>query len=333
MIRVYRGEIVESSHHVHVAVVDAKGNLVWRSGDAERPTFIRSSMKPFQAVPLVETGAAAHFDYQMHELAISCASHNGEDFHRRTVQGILDKIGLGVEDLQCGMHPPRKPGDYEALLRSGGSLSPLFSNCSGKHAGMLATAVYMKEDIQTYREIGHPVQQRILKAISELLDTDADQIGLAVDGCGVPVHCLPLHQAAFGYAQLAAGHSERHPHHDEALRMIRDAMMARPEMVAGTDRFDTDIMRLFPGKVVAKAGAEGVQCLGLVEAGLGIAIKCEDGNPRALSAVTLTVLEEIGFADPAPDDETYRKYRHPKITNMRGDAVGRIDVELDLRSK
>lgn len=329
-IKVYRGEYLESTHEFHAAVVDQHGRLLYSYGDPERLTFARSSMKPFQAIPLIETGAAEHFKYEPKEISISCASHSGEDFHRNTVQGILNKINLGVDDLQCGMHPPKQDEDYRALIRSGEDLTPLYSNCSGKHSGMLATAVHMNEDTSLYRELDHPVQQRILKAISDICDTPVEEIATSVDGCGVPVHRLPLEKTSYGYAQLAAGQADKHPEHSETLKTIRDSMMARPEMVGGTDRFDTDIMKLFPGKIVSKGGAEGVQCVGLVDEGIGITVKCEDGNPRALSAVTLKIMEDLGFVKEVADQELYDKYRHPGVLNMRKDRIGRIDVDFEL---
>ncbi|MGV3487396.1 MAG: asparaginase [Tuberibacillus sp.] len=328
---VYRGEYLESTHDIHAAVVDRHGKLLYSFGNPERLTFARSSMKPFQAIPLIETGAAEHFNYEPSEISISCASHNGEEFHRETVLNILNKIHLGIDDLQCGMHPPRRDEDYRKLIRSGEDLTPLFSNCSGKHSGMLATAVHMNEDVGLYRELDHPVQQRILKAISEICATPVEEIATGVDGCGVPVHRLPLEKTSYGYAQLAAGESDQYPKHNDTLKTIRDAMMTHPEMVAGTGRFDTDIMQLFPGKIVSKGGAEGVQCVGLVDEGIGITIKCEDGNPRALSAVTLKILEDLGFVKNVSDQELYDKYRHPSVLNMRKDRIGHIEVDFELK--
>lgn len=331
MIKVYRGNFVESQHQVHIAVVDLEGQLLYSYGAPERPTFARSSMKPLQAIPLVETGAADYLNYEPYELAISCASHNAEGFHRKAVQGILDKIGLSVEDLQCGMHPPRRKEDYQALIRSREELTSLYSNCSGKHSGMLATAVYKEDDYSTYREVENPVQQGILKVIADVCDTPQEAIGLSVDGCGVPVHQLPLEKIAYGYAQLAAGQSLQSPDHSKALEMLREAMTTYPEMVGGTDRFDTDLMRMFPGQIVSKAGAEGVQCVGLIAKGIGIAIKCEDGSPRSLNAVTLKVLEDLGLQHDNVDSEVYQKYRESAVKNMRGDKIGRIETDFSLR--
>lgn len=332
-IHVTRSGYMESTHTFHAAVVDQYGKLVYYYGNPKRPTFARSSMKPFQAVSIIETGAAAKFNYGPEELAISCASHSGESIHRQTVLNILERIGLPEESLQCGMHPPKNDEDYRNLIRSGQDLSPVFSNCSGKHSGMLATAVHLDEAPETYREVSHPVQQRILKAISELCDTPLEEIEMGVDGCGAPVHRLPLEKVAFGYAQLAAGQSERHPEHDQALKQLRNAMIAHPHLVGGEARFDTDVMTLFSGNVVAKAGAEGVQCFGIVDKGIGIAIKIEDGNPRPLSAIALKIMEDLGVV-PKEISETdlYKEYRIPPVLNMRKERIGNIEVSFTLNS-
>lgn len=329
-INVYRGEFIESTHDVHVAVVNAKGECLYSYGDPFRQTFARSSMKPFQAVPLIETGAAEHFSYEPKEISISCASHNGEAFHRENVLHIIDKIGLTEDALQCGTHIPRDVEGYKALIREGKELTPVFSNCSGKHSGMLATAAFMKEDPATYRDVPHPVQQRILQAVSDICDVPVDDIALSVDGCGVPVHRIPLERVAFGYARLASGTGD----HGEALTTIREAMMAHPEMIGGTDRFDTDFMKAFKGRVVSKGGAEGVQCIGLVNEGLGIALKVEDGNARATSAVSLKVLKDIGFIGENEEwPEKLQSYAVPPVKNMREDAIGKIEAIFELEKR
>ncbi|MFC4618936.1 asparaginase [Camelliibacillus cellulosilyticus] len=326
MIRVYRGNIIESEHHYHAAVVDNKGNLIYSYGDPDRQIFARSSMKPFQAIPLVETGAADHFHYSDRELSISCASHSGEPIHRETVLKILGRIGLSENALQCGTHIPRDAESYKELIRTGKSLTPVFSNCSGKHSGMLATAVYMSEDQDTYREISHPVQQRILQSISDVFEMTRDDMPLGTDGCGVPAHTTPLNKLALAFARLATPINGQAPH-AEALKRISQAMMAHPEMVAGKDRFDTDVMALAHGKIVAKAGAEGVQCVGLVDHGIGIAVKIEDGQHRGTSAVVLDILQKLRIDLPGfQDSEAYQDYLYPIITNTHGDIVGKIIV-------
>jgi L-asparaginase II len=322
-ILVYRGEYLESTHDVHIAVVNNEGKLLYSYGNPKRLTFPRSSMKPFQAVPLVETGAADYFHYSPAELSLSCASHSGEQIHREAVLHILGKIGLDENALQCGTHIPRDLESYKRLLRDGKDLTPVFSNCSGKHSGMLATAVYMKEDVFTYREIQHPLQQRILEVIEDVCNISKEEIQMSVDGCGVPVHQLPLSHAALGFARLAKANGALTPTRASSLERIRNAMIQHPEMVGGTDRFDTDLMKIYNGRVVAKAGAEAVQCIGLVEEGVGIAIKVEDGGARATSVAAMEVLKQLGFGD-AKIFEVLKDYVIAPVLNARNDRIGVI---------
>ncbi len=328
-VNVYRGGYVESSHLVHIAVVDCEGKVIYSFGDPSRLTFARSSMKPFQAIPLLETGAAKHFHYGPADISLSCASHSGEHRHRSRVLSILDRVGKEEEVLQCGTHIPRDLESYKELIREGKELSPVYSNCSGKHSGMVATAVHMNEDVKTYYLLDHPVQQRILEVISEMCHYPKEKIGMGVDGCGVPVHRLPLNHIAYGFARLAYPESIDDESRAAVVREIRDAMIAHPEMVGGEERFDTDLMNAYGGRIVAKAGAESVQCLGDLKTGIGIAIKVEDGSPRAISAVTMEVLKQLGIGD----DSIYRQletYAEPIVKNMREEQVGSVKAEFTL---
>lgn len=328
-IKVYRGEYLESTHEMHVAVVNTDGELLYSYGDPERLTFPRSSMKPFQAVPVLETGAADAFNFTEADISLICASHSGEPRHRERVMSIIDRVHLEEKNLQCGTHIPRDLDSYKALIRAGGELTPVYSNCSGKHSGMLTTVVHMKEDVKSYREISHPHQQRILQAIEDICQYPKEKIEIGVDGCGVPVHRLPLKNTALGYARLANPFKWEESEHAHTLQRISQAMMKHPEMVGGEHRFDTDVMRAFGGKVVAKAGAEGVQCLGVADAGLGIIVKIEDGNARAVSAVAMEVLKHLGIGN----DAIYKQldsYVNTPVLNTRDDKIGRIDVEFEL---
>lgn len=328
-VQVYRGQFVESSHDIHVAVVNVEGELLYSYGDPDRFTFPRSSMKPFQAVQLIETGAADALHYSAADISLSCASHSGEPFHRNTVLDILHRAGLNEEHLQCGTHIPRDMESYRQLIREGKELTPVFSNCSGKHSGMLASAIYMNEDVESYREITHPLQQRILDVIEDVCSFPKEQIQISVDGCGVPVHQLPLKNVALGFARLAKPESYTTGKRAQALKTICESMISHPEMVGGTDRFDTDLMREFNGRIVAKAGAEAVQCLADTETGIGIAIKVEDGSPRATSVVTMEVLKQLGIGD----EEIYSKlesYVNAPVLNARNDKIGVIKANFQL---
>jgi L-asparaginase II len=327
-VKVYRGNYLESTHDVHVAVVNNKGELLYSYGDPERSTFPRSSMKPFQAVPVLETGAADAFQFEDADISLICASHNGEQRHRERVMQIIGRLHLEEDHLQCGTHIPRDIESYKALIKAGKELTPSFSNCSGKHSGMLTAAVHMHEDVASYREIEHPHQQRILSAIEDICEFPKDSIEISVDGCGVPVHRLPLKNTALGFARLAQPEGS----HSEALERIRNAMMKHPEMVAGKDRFDTDLMEVFDGKVVAKGGAEGVQCIGLVDQGLGITIKVEDGNARATSVVAMEVLRQLGVGNQAIF-EKLEEYVTAPVLNARDEKIGRIEANFELVNK
>lgn len=331
-VHVYRGGYLESVHDIHAVIVNSDGKILFSYGDPYRPTFARSSMKPFQAVPLVETGAAERFSYEAADIALSCASHNGEPFHRSRVLSLLDRLGQDEEALQCGTHIPRDLESYKRLIREGKELTPVFSNCSGKHTGMLSTCVYLNEDTRTYRDMDHPHQQRILNVISNICDFKKEAIGIGVDGCGVPVHQLPLSHVATGFARLSRPDKMIDQTHMQALMTIRDSMMAHPEMVAGTNRFDTDLMNAFDGGVVAKAGAEGVQCIGLIDSGLGIAIKVEDGHGRATSVVAMKILEELNIGDEKIY-HTLQSYTEPAVKNMAGNVVGKITAEFKLQKE
>jgi L-asparaginase II len=328
-IQVFRGSYVESTHHIHVAVVDHTGKLLYSYGDPNRLTFARSAMKPFQAVPLLETGAAEALGYSDSEIALSCASHSGEPFHREAVLNILKRAHLEENTLLCGTHVPRDKASYIELIKAGKELTPVYSNCSGKHSGMLVTAEHMNEDIHTYPDIDHPVQKRILKVIAEVCDIAQDDIGLSVDGCGLPVHQLPLCNTALGFARLAQPEGTVSSARAETLLTIRNAMMVHPEMVAGTNRFDTDVMRAFKGNIVSKVGAEGVQCVGIVDRGIGIAIKTEDGTDRASGVAMMEVLRQLGIGNESTD-LLLKDYIESPVLNARNQKIGEVKANFGL---
>jgi L-asparaginase II len=330
-IQVYRGDYVESAHDVHIAVVSPQADLLAYYGDPNRLTFARSSMKPFQAVPIVESGALEAFNLTDRELSLFCASHSGEPFHRNGVAEVLRKIGLEEKDLQCGTHIPRDIESYNQVMREGKQLTPFYSNCSGKHAGMLAGTKQQNMDVATYREVSHPYQQQITEVISNVSDFAEEEIKTSVDGCGVPVHRIPLNQLALAFSRLAApdqwvdGSDQR----KESLKHVRDAMVHYPEMVAGTKRFDTDLMNMFQGRIVAKGGAEGVHCFGDRETGIGVAVKIDDGNARGTSVASMEVLRQMQIGDPSIWDGLDTYYRAP-VLNAREEKIGVITSAFTL---
>jgi len=281
-----RGERVESVHLVSAVVVDAAGALVASVGDRDLVSFWRSAAKPFQSMPLVADGAADRFGFGDDVLALACASHSSEPGHLALAASMLARIGREEPDLACGPHVPLSPVVAAQVAREGRTLTPLWSNCSGKHAGMLALAVHHGWPTAGYERAAHRVQERILVEVSRWTGTPQDAVGRAVDGCTAVCFALPLSAMALGYARLAA--SEELP----AVR-IREAMMRHPWNVGGTERPCTDLMSAAPGTVFAKIGAEGVYCAGLPGLGLGVALKVEDGDMRCAPIALLAVLQQV----------------------------------------
>ncbi|WP_019414013.1 asparaginase [Paenisporosarcina sp. TG20] len=328
LVKVTRGDLVESIHRGHIAVVNANGELLYGVGNPDEVIYARSSMKPLQSIPIVETGAADNFNFDQADLSITCASHNGEEQHTVKVQSILDRAELSISDLQCGTHNPRWPDTYEALIKRGGEVTPIYNNCSGKHSGMLVTAKHMNETTIDYYKLDHPVQKRIIEAISELTEVPVAEIEIGIDGCGLPVHGMPLKNVALGFAKMADSRSLP-TKRQEAVNKITTAMMEEPELIGGTDHFCTDFMRILDGRMFAKDGAEGVFCIGDKETGIGIAIKIEDGNVRATYPVAIEVLSQLGLLSDLQKKQL-RKYHYPQLLNARKEQIGELSPDFTL---
>ncbi len=308
---VRRGELVESVHRGRFTFCDPEGFELEARGDPEAYVYLRSSAKPFQALPLVLSGAADAFGLTDEELAVACASHNAEEPHLAAVRSILEKAGLEESDLQSGPHPPMYGPAAAELVRSGEEPRPIHSNCSGKHAGMLAVCAHEGYETLSYREPGHPLQRRILGLIAEICSLQEDEILVAGDNCGVPAFALPLRSFATGLARIAT--TEELPDHlaGAALR-IRDAMRTHPFMVAGTGRFDTELME--QTRLLVKGGAEAVLAVGNPE-GWGMALKISDGSHRAVRPAALAALDHMGVE--VGDGET-------AVRGLHGEEVGEI---------
>ena len=305
-----RGSVVESRHVVHVAVVDAAGRLVATAGDPDLVTFWRSAAKPFQALPLVEDGVVEQFKLTRQDLALACASHSSEPAQVSLVREFLQRIGCSERELMCGPHRPLSDAVAKDYETRGVRLTAVYSNCSGKHTGMLALAKHHGWPTEFYARIEHPVQRRCLKAISDYTDVPANDIGVAVDGCGVACFALPLRAMALAYTRLEGP--------------ILEAMMLHPELIAGDGRPCTEMMRAHPGRVVAKVGAEGVYSAVLLREGLGVALKVEDGHSVASALAIAAVLAELGLRPQPPS-----LMKRP-ITNSRGETVGEMRVNGGL---
>lgn len=308
---VTRGALVESVHHGRLAVCDHDGNVLEAVGDPEAYIYARSSAKPFQALPLVISGAADAFGLTDEELAVACASHNAEESHLAAVRSILEKSGLTEEDLQSGAHLPLYKPEADRLIRSGEEPRPIHGNCSGKHAGMLAVCVHEGYETATYRDPSHPLQRRILGLIAEICGLREDEVLVAGDNCGVPAFALPLRSFATGLARVATGNALPDELALAALR-IGAAMREHPFMVAGTGRFDTDLMGLTD--LLVKGGAEAVLAVGSRE-GWGMVLKISDGALRGVRPVALAALGGMGVEVSEAVSE---------VRGLHGEKVGEI---------
>jgi len=314
---------------VHEAVV-----VTWRpEGLDEAPegdfvTFFRSACKPFQALPLVERGHAQKLGFGARELAVMSASHNGAAEHVTVVRGMLERIGLSDRHLLCGFHYPEDP-EHDAALRKGAlEPSPIYNNCSGKHAGMLALAVCEGWPVEDYVAFDHPVQRACLAAVADVCAVDAHAMPLGVDGCSAANPALPLSAMARGFARFARADAHGVDPRDRALGLLRRAMIAEPRLVAGEGRFCTDVLTAGAGAVVTKTGAEGLQCLGFPETGEGVAVKVLDGSRRAVGPAVLAWMREGGrLSDTAL--AALERWAQPSIKNHRGLFVGTLRAERE----
>ena len=324
----WRGGYRESVHSGNVAVVNAQGRLLAAAGDPYALTFPRSALKPIQTLAVLETGAAAAFAFTDAEIALCTASHSAESHHVQGVADMLAKAGLEHAHLRCGAHAPHHLPSAILIYEQRESPQAVHNNCSGKHTGMLAAAKHLQAPLDSYLDIGHPVQQLILDALCEIAEVERKDVAVAVDGCSAPAFGIPLAALALIFARLA--HPETAPErHRQALRRVRDAMLAHPGMVAGTDCFCTDLMVAGGGSVVAKAGAEGVYGVGSVDGFFGLAVKVLDGGKRAVEP---TVVAALGQLDALSEtaQEALASYAHPIVKNAAGIDVGEIKSTVTL---
>jgi L-asparaginase II len=324
VIEVVRGGLLESSHPVHVAVSDGDGKLVASVGDPGRRTFYRSAAKPIQALPLVEEGVLDRFGFTEEELALCCASHEGEPEHVEGVQSMLAKAGLDEEALRCGPHPPFAEAESRALVERRERPKRIHNNCSGKHAGMLALAVRMGWDPDDYHHIEHPVQRRMLEEVARWADVSGNDIGVAVDGCGVACFSVPLRDMAASLARFSVAAAS-----GESPGRVVAAMTSHPFMVGGTGRACTEVMERTGPTAFVKVGAEGVYVGGAPERGLGFAIKVGDGARRAVEVALLRVLAQMDLLGDS-DLEALAHWVTPPVHNTRGEAVGTVRAAFDL---
>lgn len=318
-VDVTRGPLVESRHTVEWVVADAGGRIVEGEGDHERPILLRSAAKPFQAMAVIAGGAADAYGFSEPEIAIVGGSHHGEPEHLETVAAILRKSGVPVGALRCGAHEPFHKASARAIRQAGEDPTPLHSNCSGKHAGLLALARHMGAPLDGYMERGHPAEASVFRVMAAFLGMEPESILYGVDGCGLPAGAASLLASAMAFARFAT--SERLP--DDlagAAARLRAAQARHPVMVNGTEGFNTALLVAAP-RLVAKSGAEGVFCVGHMDTGQGLALKVLDGASRAVAPATVALLHRLGWLD-VPAAASLESFATAEIRNVAGAVVG-----------
>lgn len=326
-----RNALIEGVHRGAIAVVNDKGELLASVGDPDYETYLRSSIKMIQAIPVVESGAAERFGFDDAALSICCASHTAADYHVQTVRSMLEKIGLGEGALKCGGHLPEDEEMRKRLIRLEGTPTAIYNNCSGKHTGMLAACLANDWPIEGYLHPDHPLQQRILDLIAEYGGMAKEDIKLGTDGCSLPTYFMPLRNGALIAARFMAMASQE----ERPEQRLMKAMANRPEMVHSRDGYDTVLIRELGGRCYAKRGAMGVMLVGLWTekyGGIGIAAKMEDGDNKPMPVVMTALLEQLGFLSR----EEYARleaFHSISIENWNGIHVGEIQSGEILLNK
>ena len=348
ILELTRGGIVESTHYGSIAIADSNGKLLYSHGDPYAVAFLRSSAKPFQALPFIERGGAEHFNYETKEIAITCASHETSQMHLDTIKALQAKIGIEERYLQCGPHLPGDADNLRKAIKENIVPTPNFNNCSGKHTSMLAHAKMRGLLLENYLANDHPIQQDILATLSEMCAIEKEKIWLGIDGCSAPNFAMPLFHAALGMARMC---DPRHlpDARRSACNKIASAMTAHPEMISNFGEFDCELMKVGAGKVVTKRGAEGFQIIGLTpgvhgELGVGIAFKVADGDAarfgddlnsraRVRPAATLEILRQLKALDDAQLEKLAKFGPKKVLKNYAGLVTGESHPAFVLEKK
>jgi L-asparaginase II len=337
LVEAWRGSVVESFHRGAFAIVDAGGAIVAAQGDVSRPVYPRSAIKVLQALPLVESGAADRFGLADDELALACASHDGEAAHVQTAASMLSKAGLDERVLECGTHWPYNEAAKLALAGAGAVPSSLHNNCSGKHAGFACLGCMMAGDrdrrafLSGYTTAEHPLMREVNAAVESATGCDLAKAPMGIDGCSIPTFGIALANLAHAFARVATGQGLT-PGRAAAAKRLRAAVAASPFMVGGSGRLDTRVMALFGERVFCKVGAEGMYCAALPEQGWGLALKMDDGNnARACEVAVAALFEALALARSEPERALLAELSNVTLRNWRGINVGRLAAEPDLR--
>ncbi len=325
LVRIWRGEWVESQHRGAWALVDSSGKLIDSAGDVRARVFARSSLKSIQALPLLESGAAERFGLGDVEIALAVSSHSGESCHTEPVASLLARIGLDVNALQCGPQPPNDAHTRIELQRRGEASSSLHNNCSGKHAGFLCLACHLGVAPDRYLDPEEQVQLQVRSAVEAMSGAQSGELSTAIDGCSAPTFRMPLARLATAIARVS--NPERlAPKRRDACERILEAAARHPELIAGTrHRLCTDLSRATQGRLFPKIGGEAIYVVGIRGADRGLAVKIDDGDTRGLHPLVIALCERFGFLQ-AGELRSLHAWRAGKLRNWAGLEVGRIEV-------
>ena len=323
LCRVTRGELTESIHVAFAVAVDETRQPFYSTGDPQYLTCIRSSLKPFQAAASVKAGAVDAAEFNDEELTLMCASHKGERMHVKTAQSMLTKLGLTVDDYECGSHFPSDTLTRHRMIREDKEAQPLHNNCSGKHAGMLALAKHLGQGTANYIKKDHPVQRTILEYVQDV--SGLEMIPTEIDGCSAPTPFMTLETIAGLFQTLAAGN-------EPELKRVFKAMSSYPDLVGGSNHFDTNFIKALTGRGVTKVGGESVRGIALKtkdKGPVGIAIKILDGNFRALPVATMKLLEHLELLTEK-ELQNLDKFRTKILKNHNQIEIGRIEAHVEF---
>lgn len=325
LIETTRNHITETQHFGFVLAVDKKENILLKIGDDKNKNFwFRSAAKPFQGSLILKSGAYDKFNLSLQELAVCCASHTGTEEHTKTVQSVLDKIGLKEADLQCGIHEPLDKKTKNSLIRKNIEPSQLHNNCSGKHSGMLAVCIANGWDTKTYLDLNHPLQQNITKTIAEFCHFDEKNINIGTDGCSAPVHALPHYKMGVGFLNLFL---------DKNYENIKKAFLENPFLIGGNKRLDTEIIKASSGRLISKTAAGGLCITINLEKEQALLVKSLDADMTARSIATISALKQLKWlSEKELENDGLKNLYNLKVKNLKNQPVGEIIsfIEKDL---
>ena len=333
VIKIYRGNLIENLYRGDVSIVKINSNSIYSLGDEHKITYWRSAAKPIQALPVIYSGAYQRFGFTDQELAVMVASHNGEEKHIKLVHSILNKINLTENDLKCGICSPVYRPTAHYLKKNGIEITPVYNPCSGKHVAQLALCQYYGWPVNDYYFVKHPVQQMILDVVGYISDYSRESIYLGIDDCTVPVFGMPIKNMSNSYVRFVNWELLSNKYKTAAQKIFL-SMVNNPYIVGGTDRFDTDLMKVSDGNLVAKSGADGVFCIGIrnekENTGIGITIKMESGNMKFMPMAVIRILEQIKILSEI-QIQKLKKYIPSAILNCRDEKIGDIVSDFKLK--